>query len=63
LGSARQREDHPRTYHRRPDEVAFRTCSAVTAGVADLRRIVEEARERRGMYGQRTLLFIDDPTA
>ncbi|MDI6856920.1 MAG: replication-associated recombination protein A [Dehalococcoidia bacterium] len=38
----------------------FEPISAVTAGVADLRRIVEEARERRGMYGRRTILFIDE---
>ncbi|MDA0988467.1 MAG: replication-associated recombination protein A [Chloroflexi bacterium] len=38
----------------------FDPVSAVTAGVADLRRIVEGARERRGMYGQRTLLFVDE---
>ncbi|MBI2855214.1 MAG: replication-associated recombination protein A [Chloroflexi bacterium] len=38
----------------------FDPVSAVTAGVADLRRIVEQARERRGMYGQRTILFVDE---
>jgi putative ATPase len=38
----------------------FSPISAVTAGVADLRRIVEEARERQGMYAQRTILFIDE---
>jgi putative ATPase len=38
----------------------FEPISAVTAGVADLRRIVEEARERRNLYGQRTILFIDE---
>ncbi len=38
----------------------FAPVSAVTAGVADLRRIVDEAQERRGMYGQRTILFIDE---
>ena len=38
----------------------FDSVSAVTAGVADLRRIVEGARERRGMYGRRTLLFVDE---
>ena len=38
----------------------FDSVSAVTAGVADLRKIVEGARERRGMYGQRTLLFVDE---
>ena len=38
----------------------FAPVSAVTAGVADLRRLVEEARQRRGMHGQRTLLFVDE---
>jgi putative ATPase len=38
----------------------FAPVSAVTAGVADLRQIVDEAGERRGMYGQRTILFIDE---
>lgn len=39
---------------------AFVTLNAVTAGVADVRRVVDEARERLGMYGQRTTLFIDE---
>jgi len=38
----------------------FAPVSAVTAGVADLRQIVDEAQDRRGMYGQRTILFIDE---
>ncbi|MBF8266937.1 MAG: ATPase family [Dehalococcoidia bacterium] len=38
----------------------FDPVSAVTAGVADLRRIIEEARERLGMHGQRTILFVDE---
>ncbi|MBI4282539.1 MAG: replication-associated recombination protein A [Chloroflexi bacterium] len=38
----------------------FDPVSAVTAGVADLRKIIEQARERRGMYAQRTLLFVDE---
>jgi putative ATPase len=38
----------------------FSPISAVSAGVADLRRIVEEAKERSGMYQQRTILFIDE---
>jgi len=38
----------------------FDSVSAVSAGVADLRRIIEEARERRKMYQQRTILFIDE---
>jgi len=38
----------------------FSPVSAVSAGVADLRRIVAEAKERLGMYQQRTILFIDE---
>ncbi len=38
----------------------FSPISAVSAGVADLRRIVEEANTRRGMHGERTILFIDE---
>lgn len=38
----------------------FSPISAVSAGVADLRRVVEEAKELRGMHRQRTILFIDE---
>ena len=38
----------------------FEPISAVSAGVADLRRVVEQARERRGLHGQRTILFVDE---
>lgn len=38
----------------------FSPVSAVASGVADLRRIVKEARDRLGMQGQRTILFIDE---
>ncbi len=38
---------------------AFEAVSAVSAGVADLRKVVERARERQRM-GRRTLLFIDE---
>jgi putative ATPase len=38
---------------------AFEAVSAVSAGVADLRKIVERARERQKM-GRRTILFIDE---
>ncbi|MCH7997796.1 MAG: AAA family ATPase, partial [Chloroflexi bacterium] len=38
----------------------FRQISAVSSGVADLRRVVEEARELRGMYQRPTVLFIDE---
>jgi len=38
----------------------FETISAVLAGVADLRRVIKEAKDRRGMYGQRTILLVDE---
>ncbi len=38
----------------------FETISAVLAGVADLRLIIKEAKDRLGMYGQRTILFVDE---
>jgi len=38
----------------------FETVSAVLAGVADLRRVIAEAKERRGMYGRRTILLVDE---
>ena len=38
----------------------FETLSAVMAGVADIRRVVKEAKDRRGMYGQRTILLVDE---
>ena len=38
----------------------FEQASAVTSGVADLRRIVGEAKDRLGMTGQRTILFVDE---
>ncbi len=38
----------------------FSQLSAVSSGVADLRREVAAARERLGMQGRRTILFIDE---
>ena len=38
----------------------YSAVSAVASGVADLRRISSEARERLGMHGQRTILFVDE---
>ena len=38
----------------------FDRVSAVTSGVADLRRIVSESRDRLGMNGTRSILFIDE---
>ncbi len=38
----------------------FETISAVLAGVADLRKVIVEAQERRRMYRRRTILFVDE---
>jgi putative ATPase len=38
----------------------FAEVSAVTSGVADIRRSIEAARERLTFSGQRTILFIDE---
>jgi putative ATPase len=38
----------------------FETLSAVLAGVADIRRVVAEAQERRNLYGKRTILLVDE---
>jgi putative ATPase len=38
----------------------FGPLSAVSAGVADLRRVIEEARKRLKSSGQRTILFVDE---
>ena len=34
--------------------------NAVTAGVADLKRVIARAQERQTLYGKRTILFIDE---
>ncbi len=38
----------------------FVPFSAVTSGVPELRKIIQEARERRKLYVQRTILFVDE---
>ena len=38
----------------------FKTINAVTAGVADIRKVVEEAKEAIAMYQRRTVLFVDE---
>lgn len=38
----------------------FEPVNAVTAGVADIRRLTEEARERRVLRNVRTILFVDE---
>ncbi|MCR6546789.1 replication-associated recombination protein A [Dehalobacterium formicoaceticum] len=38
----------------------FEELSAVTAGIADLKKVIQEAKDRLGMYNQKTILFIDE---
>lgn len=38
----------------------FISFSAATAGVKDLREIIEQAKERRKFYNKKTILFIDE---
>jgi putative ATPase len=38
----------------------FESISAVLAGVAELRRVISEATERRKLYKRRTILFVDE---
>ena len=44
----------------RTTQAHFENFSAVTGGVADVRKIIEAARTRRKAYNQRTLLFVDE---
>jgi putative ATPase len=41
-------------------DARFISISAVAAGVADVRKIIEDAKSATGMYGHKTLLFIDE---
>jgi len=38
----------------------FESISAVMAGVKDIRRLVQGARDRLGMYSQRTIVLVDE---
>lgn len=38
----------------------FITINAVLAGVKEIREAIREAQERRDLYGQRTILFVDE---
>ena len=41
-------------------EAHFEIISAVLAGVAELRRVIAEAQNRRKLHHQRTILFVDE---
>lgn len=39
---------------------AYEELSAVSSGVAEVRRVIQQARDRRAQTGRRTVLFIDE---
>lgn len=38
----------------------FERINAVTSGVADVKRVIQEAADRLGMYNKKTIVFIDE---
>lgn len=38
----------------------FRQLNATTAGKKDMEQVISEAKDIRGMYGRKTILFIDE---
>lgn len=38
----------------------FENFSAVVSGVAEIRKIIERAKERKKLYGEKTILFVDE---
>ena len=38
----------------------FRQINATTAGIKDIKEVVADAKDRQGMYGTKTILFIDE---
>ncbi len=41
-------------------KAGFRQINATSAGKRDMEEVVEQAKEARGMYGKKTILFIDE---
>lgn len=41
-------------------KAAFVFFSAITSGIAELRTVVQAAKQRRGLSGQRTIVFVDE---
>ena len=38
----------------------FRQINATTAGIKDIKDVVSDAKDRQGMYGTKTILFVDE---
>src|SRR5690606_15205101 len=41
-------------------QARFERLNAVTAGVAEVRKLIQEAGERLALYGQKTVVFLDE---
>ena len=41
-------------------QAEFRQVNATIAGKKDMEEVVEEAKKNKGMYGKKTILFIDE---
>jgi putative ATPase len=44
----------------RTTKAYFERINAVTAGIAEIRRVIGEAKERFDFYGRKTILFVDE---
>lgn len=44
----------------RMTKACFVSLSATTSGIADLKKAVEDARSRRALHGERTIVFVDE---
>jgi putative ATPase len=44
----------------RTTKACFERINAVTAGVAEIRKVLAEAKERSDYYGRKTILFVDE---
>ncbi len=66
MGPAGDRQDHPGDgdcqHHQEPGDAEHRaeTLSAVLAGKADLREVIDAVLERRKLYQTKTVLFVKD---
>jgi len=38
----------------------FEQLNAVTSGVTEIRKVIQEAKDRRALYGKRSIVFIDE---
>jgi putative ATPase len=59
-GAAGDGQNDPGAGHRHTTKLQFETLSAVMAGKAELREVIEKALERRKLYQQETVLFVKD---